>query len=60
MLLNLIYLSSCTQINYDNCPIYPVAGSKVAQELVELNAPAFWEWMGRINKLRLQLEICKK
>lgn len=42
--------------------MYPVAGKKVAQELekAELDeAENFWEWMGRVNKLREELELCK-
>ena len=48
--------------NYDFCPMYPVAGKKVAEELekAELyDAEKFWEWMGRVNKLREELELCK-
>ena len=48
------------QADYSYCPVYPIAGKKVADEIADLDAPAFWEWMGRINKLRLQLEICKE
>ena len=60
MLRSLSCLSSCAADNYDICPTYPVAGPKVAAEISRLNnAPAFWEWLARINKLRLQLEICK-
>ena len=58
MLLSLSCLSSCTMENYNYCPMYPIAGEKVADEIEHLNAPNFWEWMGRINKLRQQIEIC--
>ena len=58
MLLSLICLNSCTQTSYNNCPIYPIAGSKVADELKNFEGPNFWEWVGRIHKLKLQLEIC--
>lgn len=59
----LIYLCSCTTINYDNCPSYPIAGKSVASELENLSYSDFpntWEWLGRINKLRQELELCKK
>lgn len=55
-------LSSCAGISYDYCPVYPKAGSRVAAELENLSfeqAPAFWEWLGRINKLREELELCQ-
>ncbi|MBQ8481611.1 MAG: hypothetical protein IJ532_03670 [Alphaproteobacteria bacterium] len=40
-------------------PQFPYAGPKVADELQNLNAeqyPYLWEWVGRLNKLRLELE----
>lgn len=62
MLIVLICLSSCTTTGYNNCPVYPAAGNKVAEELENISyeqAPHFWQWLGRINKLRLELELCK-
>ena len=59
----IICLSSCTKNNYDYyCPVYPKAGEKVAAELVQISfeqAPFFWEWLEKINKLRQELELCK-
>lgn len=55
-------LSSCAKEIYDFCPVYPIAGDKVAAELEKLSfeqAPAFWEWLGRIDKLRQELELCQ-
>lgn len=55
-------LSSCAATNYNLCPQYPVAGEKVASELEQIpaqNLEATWEWLGRINKLRQELEICR-
>ena len=60
MLINLICLSSCTTINSDYCPIYPIAGRMVAEEINNIEGKHFWEWIGRIDKLRRQLELCKK
>ena len=62
MLLMMSLLTSCKQINYNYCPIYPIAGQKVAEELKKLNHDEYlytWEWIGRINKLRQELELCK-
>ncbi len=62
MLIVLIYLNSCTQISYNSCPVYPLAGAKVAVELEKISyeeAPNFWEWLGRIDKLRQELELCQ-
>lgn len=53
-------LTSCMQTSYDFCPVYPIAGEKVAKELENAgDIPNTWEWMGRINKLRQELELCK-
>lgn len=62
MLVVLICCNSCTTAHYDYCPSYPVAGEAVAKELDGINydqAPAFWEWLGRIDKLRQELDLCK-
>ena len=59
----MICLSSCVQANYDSCPVYPVAGEKVAAELENASYSEFpntWEWIGRIDKLRQELEVCGK
>jgi hypothetical protein len=40
-------------------PQFPYAGPMVADELQNLSAeqyPYLWEWVGRLNKLRLELE----
>lgn len=64
MLIAASCLISCTTANYEGlCPVYPVAGPKVAAELEKTEAaefPYFWEWLARINKLRLELELCRK
>ena len=55
-------LSSCVRESYDFCPMYPIAGKKVAEELEKAElaeAANFWEWMGRVNKLREELELCR-
>lgn len=61
MLVGLSFLSSCTQISYNHCPAYPIAGKEVASELEGIpfdDYEHFWEWLGRINKLRKELELC--
>ena len=40
--------------------MWPLAGPKVAIEIEEVEGKNFWEWMSRLNKLRQQLEICRK
>ena len=48
--------------NYNNCPVYPVGGKNVGNELQKLDVkeyPYTWEWIGRVDKLRQELEICK-
>jgi len=54
-------LSSCSPAVCDGeiKPVFPYAGSVVANELQNLSAaeyPYLWEWIGRLNKLRLELE----
>lgn len=59
----MLCLSSCVAENYSFCPVYPLAGPSVAAELEHLAAedyPDTWEWIGRIDKLRQELEICKQ
>ena len=63
LLLFLLILFGCsTTANYNNCPTYPVGGAKVGAEVSRLDAVEFsntWEWIGRIDKLRQELELCK-
>ena len=58
----LICLSSCVQTDYSpSCPVYPVASAKVAAELEKAGYLEFtntWKWIGRIDKLRQELEVC--
>lgn len=60
ILLIILCLNSCTTTCYNSCPTYPVAGEKVANELETAGElPNTWEWIGRLNKLREELEICQ-
>ena len=62
MLIKILCLNSCTTIDYNTCPEYPIAGEKVAQELSLIPTNELehtWEWIGRINKLRQELNLCK-
>ena len=60
-----IFLTGCGAAVFEpgSCPTWPEAGSVVAEE-VERGMmppdrfPAFWEWMGRVDKLRDQLLAC--
>ena len=59
----MLYLSSCAPVVYSGCPVYPVAGEQVAAELEKVSYSEFpntWEWIGRIDKLRQELELCRK
>ncbi len=64
MLAVMFCLSSCSTTSSEGlpfCPVYPIAGAKVAQELKKADYSSFpytWEWIGRINKLRQELELC--
>ena len=61
----MLCLNSCKATSSETgltCPIYPIAGEKVAQELKRADYASFpytWEWIGRINKLRQELELCQ-
>lgn len=63
MLIGLLCLLSCTPTKCNHiCPTYPIAGSKVARELEQASEeeyPNTWEWLGRIDKLRQELELCR-
>lgn len=61
MLIVMSCLSSCAPVVCEPLalPQFPYAGSNVANELQNLSAedfPALWEWLGRLNKLRQELE----
>ena len=61
MLIVMSYLNSCAKTVCEPVvlPQFPYAGSKIADELQNLSAeqyPYLWEWIGRLNKLRLELE----
>lgn len=65
MLLVMSCLSCCAQVNCEQSalPVFPKGGTKVADELQNLSAedyPHLWEWLARLNKLRLELEANKK
>lgn len=62
-MLLVMSLSGCLRpAFYSSCPVYPVGGEKVGIELESLSFeeyPATWEWLGRVDKLRQELEICR-
>ena len=59
-----ILLCSCSmKVDYNLCPVYPVGGKPVAEELKNVPYEGyedFWEWVARVNKLREELELCRK
>ena len=61
MLIVISFLNSCAPeiCEQSVLPQFPHAGAKVANELQTLSSeefPNLWEWIGRINKLRMELE----
>ena len=62
LMLNVMsLLSSCAITNCDEnfYPLFPYAGPKVADELQNLSFaeyPNLWDWIGRLNKLKQELE----
>jgi len=56
-----ISLSACGSVAFeaDSCPTWPaVAEEMEAGAMPPDRFPAFWEWMGRLDKLRDQLLAC--
>ena len=63
MFLGTMLCSCSIKANYNNCPRYPVGGKPVYEELKSIPYEGyedFWEWVGRVNKLREELELCLK
>lgn len=61
ILIGTLFLSGCAKTSCKCAlkPVYPIAGEKVAVELEHLNLedyPHTWEWIGRIDKLREELQ----
>jgi len=66
-----LFLTACGAATFDppppvvldTCPSWPVAGPAVAAELETklppAAAPATWEWLARLSKLRDQLKVCR-
>ena len=59
-------LTACATGLFDNtpsnCPPWPEAGDRVAEELEAVPFEGFedfWEWMSRLDKLRDQLDACR-
>ena len=62
MPVEILCLASCVRTSYNHCPTYPIAGAKVAAELEQHDYHSHkntWEWLGRIDKLRQELELCR-
>ena len=60
MLLVLLLLNSCKTTNFSYCPMFPIGGKEVAKELEKAGElPNTWEWIGRLYKLKQELDICK-
>ena len=51
-------------MSYNNCPVYPIAGAVVADELEKMcgnnaGCTATEEWLDRVGRLRDELELCR-
>ena len=58
----MLCLSSCAADNSEFCPAFPLAGRRVAEELQQAGYKEFkntWEWIGRLEKLKRQLDLCR-
>lgn len=54
--------AACSAPVVTACPAWQPAGPAVAAELAQLppeRFPATWDWIGRLAKLRDQLEACR-
>lgn len=61
MLIGMSCLNACAPATYNTCTTYPIAGELVANEL-EIHCaqcPHTWEWIGRIYKLKQELDLCQ-
>ena len=62
-MLIVMNLLACTRVENFNCPIYPIGGKKVADEVVNIPYEGyedFWEHQARLYKLKQELDLCKK
>lgn len=62
-MLLVLSLSSCsTTGNYKACTVFPVGGAQVGKEIEKIPYQGyehFWEWLGRLQKLKEELDICE-
>ena len=62
LILTASMLWSCSSVTYSECPVFPKGGESVGAELENVpyqNFENFWEWIGRLDKLRQELELCR-
>ncbi|MBQ8630401.1 MAG: hypothetical protein IJ479_01625 [Alphaproteobacteria bacterium] len=58
----MLCLSSCAADSSELCPAFPLAGERVAAELQQAGYQEYkytWEWIGRLEKLKRQLDLCR-
>lgn len=61
-MLAVMSLSGCMQVTSFNCPVYPIGGEKVAEELKNIPYDGyedFWEHQARLYKLKQELDLCR-
>lgn len=62
LMLLVAILSGCTRVTSFNCPVYPIGGQKVADELKNIPYEGyenFWEHQARLYKLKQELDLCQ-
>ena len=61
MLLVLSLQCCSTAGSYNNCTVFPKGGPEVGKEIDQIPYQGyehFWEWLGRLQKLKEELDIC--
>lgn len=63
LMLLVLSLSACsTTGSYKTCTVFPVGGVQVGKEIEKIPYQGyehFWEWLGRLQKLKEELDICE-
>lgn len=61
LMLLVLSLSSCSTTTSYSCSVFPVGGAEVGKEIEKIPYEGyehFWEWLGRLQKLKEELDIC--
>jgi hypothetical protein len=63
MLVGVSCSCTSTKESYSITPIFPIGGEKVGEELKTIPYEGYedmWEWIGRLHKLKMELDEWKK